>query len=86
MLAILFSGRHPFITDDHGHYFLDRDPKYFSFILNYLRNYPNEPNECDYPDEDSVRIYWEADFFGIEAITNALKSKLKGEPFFRFLN
>jgi hypothetical protein len=29
MLAVMFSGRHDIVKDENGHYFIDRDGKYF---------------------------------------------------------
>jgi len=38
MLAAMFSGRHELDTDSEGRYFIDRDGKYFKYILNFLRD------------------------------------------------
>ena len=37
-LEAMFSGRHPVIQLETGEYFIDRNPKIFSLILDYLRN------------------------------------------------
>lgn len=38
MLAAMFSGRHELEKDDEGRVFIDRDPKAFGVILDWLRN------------------------------------------------
>lgn len=38
MLCAMFSGSCPIDRDSDGRYFIDRDGKYFSYILNYLRD------------------------------------------------
>ena len=49
MLAKMFSteknGRIPAIQDDSGAYFIDRCPKYFGIILNFLRS--DQPNRYE---------------------------------------
>merc|ERR1711990_904455 len=38
MLSAMFSGRMAVDQDDSGYYMIDRDGRYFHFILNYLRD------------------------------------------------
>ena len=38
MLATMFSGSYPMDQDSNGRYFIDREGKHFSYILNYLRD------------------------------------------------
>ena len=38
MLAVMFSGRFPLVKGEDDAYFIDRDPTYFRYILNHLRN------------------------------------------------
>jgi hypothetical protein len=37
MLAAMFSGRHPLTHDDKGRPFIDRNPRMFALVLEYLR-------------------------------------------------
>ena len=37
MLKAMFSGRLDVVKDRHDYYLIDRDGKYFGYILNYLR-------------------------------------------------
>ena len=64
MLAAMFSGRHPIVTDKAGRPFLDRNPEMFKYILEYLRTdiYPTELLE------ESLKPYFECeiDYFNIE--------------------
>eukprot|EP01126_Amoeba_proteus_P045911 TRINITY_DN5167_c0_g1_i3.p1 TRINITY_DN5167_c0_g1~~TRINITY_DN5167_c0_g1_i3.p1 ORF type:complete len:204 (-),score=40.16 TRINITY_DN5167_c0_g1_i3:554-1165(-) len=69
MLSAMFSGRHKLSTDSEGRYFIDRDPTYFSYILNYLRDGKMRLPDDDVVDEDGVsvrsRIIQEFDFYCI---------------------
>ena len=38
MLAAMFSGRMPIVTDADGNYFIDRDGLLFRYVLNFLRS------------------------------------------------
>ena len=40
MLKAMFSGRLDVVKDRHDYYLIDRDGKYFGYILNYLRLEP----------------------------------------------
>ena len=40
MLAAMFSGRHALRPADDGSLFIDRDPKHFGLVLNFLRDGP----------------------------------------------
>jgi hypothetical protein len=64
MLGSMFSGRHKLVTDDSGHFFIDRDGSHFLYVLNFLRN-PSvfDPSELDAPSMEKLKI--EADFYGI---------------------
>lgn len=79
MLANKFSEDSPFappITDDDGIVFLDRNPAYFKYVLEYLRlgsrGLPGAPEnraslEC---------IEAEADYFGLQGLVKICQSKI----------
>lgn len=49
-------------------YFVDRDPMYFRYILNWLRGVRHLPN-----DEDILReLSWEADYFCLQDMATAI--------------
>ena len=64
-LEAMFSGRHPITTLDNGEHFIDRNPKIFTMILDYLRNGCRIP-----PIEDTYKrqsFEMELDYWGIES-------------------
>lgn len=71
MLAAMFSGRHAAARNSKGHYFIDRDGKLFSYILNYLRN-----QQINIPAKKLKIIpdlILEAEYFQINSLINDLK-------------
>ena len=75
MLANMFSNDHlePCHRDEQGNYLIDRNPKYFEPLLNYLRN-----RELVIDPGVNVRgVYQEARYFGIESVIPALKKMLR---------
>ncbi|XP_062611697.1 uncharacterized protein LOC134273514 [Saccostrea cucullata] len=62
MLAIRFSGRHDPVMVDGAHFF-DRDPKYFDYILNYLRDGNITADILPRNKEDLHKILKEADYY-----------------------
>lgn len=63
MLAAMFSGRHQLATDSSGRVFLDRDPKYFTYVLNYLRNGGKLPAYLPADEDEQQRVRAEFDYF-----------------------
>lgn len=65
--SALVSGRIPSLRDEDNSIFIDRDPKLFSIILNYLRT-----KEIDLKDTDLTILKHEAMFFGISPLVKRL--------------
>jgi len=63
----LLSGRIPSLRDESGALFIDRDPKHFSTILNYLRT-----RELDVAHVDMRLLRQEAEYFGIAPLVKRL--------------
>jgi len=64
MLGAMFSGRYELIKNDEGRIFIDRDGKYFRYILEFLRD-----GEWDLPETDTVllkKIIKDISYFGLE--------------------
>jgi len=77
MLAKMFehdeSGRNPAVKDENGYYFIDRSPKYFESILNFLRT-----GEVEAPNCLDVRfLLKEAEFYGIEGMADKIREELQ---------
>ena len=77
MLEAMFSGRHPNIKDEkvifsqnlstnQGHYFIDREPSSFKFILYYLRT-----GQLLLPaDETTKKMFWaDMEYYGLHVST-----------------
>lgn len=63
----LLNGRIPSLRDEKGAIFIDRDPKIFSIILNYLRTREIELKDCD------IRsLRHEAEYYGIAPLVKRL--------------
>eukprot|EP01128_Nolandella_sp_AFSM9_P001418 TRINITY_DN11554_c0_g1_i1.p1 TRINITY_DN11554_c0_g1~~TRINITY_DN11554_c0_g1_i1.p1 ORF type:complete len:271 (+),score=33.19 TRINITY_DN11554_c0_g1_i1:70-813(+) len=70
----MFSGRHEIPVTAEGHYFLDRDPKLFAYLLQYLRD-----GKISAPRDEDLRerVRLEADYFGLESLANSLSPALE---------
>ena len=70
MLAAMFSGRHPVIKDSQGRPFIDRNPKMFGLILEYLRTdiYPTPL----LPDQEQQYFECEVDYFNLDRPASSL--------------
>jgi len=74
MLSAMFSGRYRFEEDGDGCHFIDRDPKHFRLVLNYLRD-----SDVVVPEDDKVLIkelYKEATYYQIRGLQELLCEKL----------
>ena len=80
MLAAMFnpeSERPPAEKDDNGNFFMDRDPRAFEYILQFLRNarLPKEIVGCSIE-----QVEWEADYFSLQELLDIIgKRKDKEE-------
>jgi len=65
MLGAMFSGRYDLQKNEEDCVFIDRDPKYFRYVLDFLRN-----DEIDYPSDkvEVKKIYRELEYFGLKEI------------------
>ena len=77
MLAKMFSteknGRIPAIQDDSGAYFIDRCPKYFGIILNFLRGGVVEKGA----NVDVTLLRAEAEYFCIEGLVKVIDEEIE---------
>jgi len=65
-LGQMFSGRHDLPKDKNGAYFIDRDPRPFLVILNFLRS-PTENKTAAIVDKELLMLVKiEAKFFGVK--------------------
>ena len=67
MLGAMFSGRHSLRTDDNGRAFLDREPGYFGFVLDYLRNGGKHPGNVP-ADEDELKRVCEGKYWRLRSL------------------
>ena len=78
MLAIMFNPerRRAAEKDDNGNFFLDRDPKAFRVILQFLRNarLPEDIVGCGID-----QVEWEADYFGLQEILKIIGERKKAK-------
>ena len=77
MLAKMFendqSGRAPAVKDENGYYFIDRSPKYFESILNFLRTGEIEAPAC----LDVRFLLKEAEYYGIEGMAEKIREEIQ---------
>ena len=75
MLAVMFnpeSERPPAEKDDNGNFFMDRNPRAFVYILEFLRNarLPKDIAGCSIE-----QVKWEADYFGLQDILDIIGNR-----------
>jgi len=66
MLATMFSGRHEAAKDEHGRYFIDRDPILFRYILDFMRSDILPPTDL------FLKVYEEALYPSFDALIDKL--------------
>ncbi|XP_062582625.1 ribonuclease Y-like [Saccostrea cucullata] len=72
MLAIRFSGRHDPVLVDGAHFF-DRDPKYFEYILNYLRDGSITAEILPKNKDELYKILKEADYYQLQGLKGEIE-------------
>jgi len=80
MLAKMFDSDNmgrtaPASTDDNGSYFIDRSPKYFESILNFLRTGEVEASQC----LDLRFLMHEAEYYGVEGMAEKIRKELQNK-------
>jgi len=74
MLSAMFSGRFSLERDEDGSIFIDRNGKYFAYILEFLRTGDLDPN---IPEGEWFGLKREAEYFQVSKLVRALRSKEK---------
>ena len=79
MLAAMFdpvSERPPARKDDKGNFLIDRNPRAFGYILEYLRNagLPDDIVGCSL-----LEVQWEASYFGLDGLLKIIEERNKAE-------
>lgn len=70
MLGAMFSGRHELATDSNGRVYLNRDPKYFDYVLEYLRSGGKAPSSLPADERERCRVLEEFDYFLLDPFSN----------------
>jgi hypothetical protein len=79
LFAAIFSGKFPITQDSTGSYFIDRDPKHFRHILNFLRDGKQYFTHIKLTDEEIAELIPEARFYQMSDLINALKAYKKNK-------
>lgn len=77
MLAAMFnSERPPAMKDDNGNYLIDRNPRAFGYILEFLRNagLPDDIVGCSL-----LEVQWEASYFGLHGLLRIIEERNKAK-------
>eukprot|EP00475_Leptophrys_vorax_P029354 TRINITY_DN4300_c0_g1_i3.p3 TRINITY_DN4300_c0_g1~~TRINITY_DN4300_c0_g1_i3.p3 ORF type:complete len:247 (-),score=68.27 TRINITY_DN4300_c0_g1_i3:927-1667(-) len=74
LFAAMFSGKFPVTQDSSGAYFVDRDPRHFRHILNFLRDGKQYFTHVKLSDEEISELMPEARFYQMYDLMYALKS------------
>ena len=74
--------------DEQDAVFIDRDPKYFVYILNYIRTATstNNVNAIGCSDEDKIELIKEAEYFKLDGLKDLLVSSLKNSSLINILD
>jgi len=75
MLSAMFSGNFSVAPDEDGTYFIDRNPKFFGMILDYLRK--DSINISGLSSSELTDLQDEVEFYQIESLLALLKQSIK---------
>ena len=67
VIGAMFSGHHDLTMDESGTYFIDRNGRNFSEILNYLRS-PESWDSSDFQGRELRELMKEAEFYGLKEL------------------
>lgn len=88
LLGDMVTGKTTVRLDDQNAVFIDRDPKYFEHILNYIRSLAS--NDCvnlvSCSDEDKIQLLKEADYFNLPGLRDLLINLLKNSQLISVLD
>jgi hypothetical protein len=68
----MFSGKFPIIQESDGTIFIDRDAKYFSYILNFLRDPRWTPETSALGKREVQELLLEAEYYQIDGLIKVL--------------
>ena len=77
MLAAMFkSERPPAMKDDNGNFLIDRNPRAFAYILEFLRNagLPDDIVGCSLQE-----VQWEASYYGLDGLLKIIEDRNKAK-------
>jgi hypothetical protein len=69
----VFSGKFAVVRDESNRIFIDRSPRMFGAILQYLRNFTISSFSNNFPEEELVD---EAEFYGVSGMVSALREQI----------
>jgi hypothetical protein len=73
----MFSGRFPVEPNSEGHYFIDRSPKWFASILDYLRTREFALDIVSLSEKDRRSLKLELDYYGIESLLQVYETIMR---------
>lgn len=64
------------VRDSEGRVFIDRDPEYFGYVLDFLRGGRRIKNVETLPKKILAALYDEAEFYGVKSMADELKRRI----------